>query len=98
MKINLDSDDISENTDPEELTGLSTVLQAFLDFVQKLQRKPDAVPEKPSPEPKNDLPDDPVGDVIIEGFKSSQRQAMIPRKKSGWMDINVPKSVDDRHI
>lgn len=100
MKITLDTDRLANNSDPQELTSLETVLRGFLDFIRALQGKKEALPEAPlSTPPKppvNDPPKDPVGDVIIEGLKQNQRQAMIPRK-SGWMSIGFGK-VDDKHI
>jgi hypothetical protein len=90
--------ELSQNS-PEELTGLEHVLKELLQRVHKLQGKPDSDPlqETPAKDPvKNDLPDDPVGEVIIQDFK--KMQAMSPRKTSGWTSVGMPDKVDDKHI
>ena len=42
-------------------------------------------------------PVDTVGDVIIQGHKIQQEQAMRPRKRSGWTSIGMGKA-DDKHV
>lgn len=110
MKLDLDSDELNANTDPEELTGLSHVLRAFLDFVHKLQNQsevpPEALPPKVKPpqvavQPESaELPSDPFGDIIIQKLKRAQAQASRPaRRASGWMNIGFPRETpNDRHI
>jgi hypothetical protein len=106
MKLTIDSDSLSENTAPEELTGLEHVLQAFLQFVHKLQGKlgtqetplEDQEKDPPTIEPPTVPPADPVGDVIILNHKMQQLKAGLPRKTSGWTSVSLPDRVDDRHI
>lgn len=105
MKIKLDTPDLTQDTDPQELTGLEHVLRTFLEFAHKLQGKPGAdIDSKEQESKRNDQPEDPasdiVGDVLINQFKIQQQKAMTPRRESGWMrgSTGQAASCDDRHI
>lgn len=94
--------DVDEITDPKERADFITWLKNLLNYALKRFDMRDTVPEE-GPKAKTDaassLPDDPVGDVIIQGFKMQQRATR--RRESSWMlgaNGQSASRLDDRHV
>jgi hypothetical protein len=102
--MDIDPKDVDEITDPKERADFITWLKNLLNYaLNRFDMRDTGPEEEPKAKTPDDaaraLPEDPIGDVIIEGFKMQQRATR--RRSSSWMLGSSGQSaskVDDRHV